>query len=143
MQTTVARLLEHKGSDVWTISPESTVYEALKLMAEKEVGALVVVEGPKPIGLLSERDYARKVILLDRGSQETHVAEIMSPALHTIAKNETTTECMALMTEQHIRHLPVVEDDRLVGLVSIGDVVRAVMGEQKFLIEQLEAYIWS
>jgi len=143
MDTTVARLLEYKGAEVWTISPDATVYDALKLMAEKEIGALVVVDGQRLIGLMSERDYARKVILLDRGSSETRVMEIMSPANHTIARDETTATCMTLMTENRIRHLPVVEEDRLIGLISIGDVVRAVMGEQKFLIEQLEAYIWS
>jgi CBS domain-containing protein len=142
-RTTVARLLEEKGTQVWTVAPDSSVFDGLKLMAEKEIGALVVMDGVRPIGLMSERDYARKVILLDRGSRDTTVMEIMTPVVHSVTLDQTTAECMSLMTERRIRHLPVMEDGALVGLISIGDVVRAVMGEQKFLIEQLEAYIWS
>lgn len=142
-RTTVARLLEHKGSTVATITSDASVYDALELMAEKEIGALIVVDGDRPIGLMSERDYARKIILLKRASGQTTVGEIMSTDIVTVTPDQTTAECMELMTDNRIRHLPVVQDGRLVGVISIGDVVRAVMEEQKFMIEQLEAYIWS
>jgi CBS domain-containing protein len=137
----VARLLDEKGTDVWTIGPDASVYTALEVMAERAVGALVVVEGDRPVGIISERDYARKVILLDRGSRDTLVAEIMTAELETVTRQATTNDCMALMTERRIRHLPVVEDGRLIGIISIGDVVLAVIGEQQHLIEQLEGYI--
>lgn len=142
-RTTVARLLAHKGDDVCTITPDASVYDALALMAEKGIGALVVVEDGRPVGLMSERDYARKVILLDRASGQTTVDQIMTTDIISVTREQTTPECMNLMTENRFRHLPVIEDGKLVGLISIGDVVRAVMEEQKFLIEQLEAYIWS
>jgi len=137
----VARLLEEKGTDVWTIDPDASVYRALEVMAEHEVGALVVVADDLPIGIISERDYARKVILLDRMSRDTPVAEIMTSELETVTYAHTINDCMSLMTEQRIRHLPVVEDGRLVGIVSIGDVVRGVINEQQYMIEQLEGYI--
>jgi CBS domain-containing protein len=144
MERTVGRLLEEKGHEVWTIGPDATVFEALEVMADKAVGALVVVESEdRPRGIISERDYARKVVLLDRGSRETPVSEIMTSKLRTVTRAETTAQCMALMTDHRIRHLPVVEDDRLIGIVSIGDVVRAVIDEQRFLIDQLEQYITS
>ena len=139
----VARLLDEKGTDVWTIEPGSSVYRALEVMAEHGVGALVVMEHDRPVGIISERDYARKVILLDRGSRDTTVSEIMTSDLKTVTRDETISDCMELMTEQRIRHLPVVEDDRLIGIISIGDVVRAVISEQQYLIEQLEGYITS
>jgi CBS domain-containing protein len=141
MRTTVAGLLRHKGDQVWTIAPEASVYDALKLMADKEIGALVVMSGTRPAGLVSERDYARKVILLQRQSYETRVDEIMTPLRWTVDRDKTTTECMKLMTENRIRHLPVIENEHLVGLISIGDVVRGVISEQEFFIEQLENYI--
>lgn len=144
MQRTVARLLEEKGRDVWTISADATVFEALQIMADKGVGALVVVDDERrPCGIISERDYARKVILLDRGSRATAVREIMTSDLITVTTTQHTGECMALMTNRRIRHLPVVEEGRLIGIVSIGDVVRAVIDEQQFLIDQLEQYITS
>ena len=126
---------------VWTVEPDAAVYEALEIMADKGIGALVVVEGEALAGIMSERDYARKVILLDRGSRETQVAEIMTAKVLTVSPDQTLGECMALMTDRRIRHLPVVADGKLAGLISIGDVVRAVIDEQRFMIEQLESYI--
>ncbi len=139
----VARLLDEKGTDVWTIEPGASVYRALEVMAEHGVGALVVMESDRPVGIISERDYARKVILLDRGSHDTPVSRIMTAELKTVTREQTTSDCMELMTEKRIRHLPVVEDDRLIGIISIGDVVRSVISEQQYLIEQLEGYITS
>ena len=139
----VARLLDEKGTDVYTVAPDASVYRALELMAEHGVGALVVLEDDRPVGIISERDYARKVILLDRGSRKTTVAEIMTSDLKTVTRAQTTDDCMALMTKKRIRHLPVVEDGVLLGIISIGDVVRAVISEQQHLIEQLEGYITS
>jgi CBS domain-containing protein len=141
MQRTVGRLLEEKTSVVWTVAPDASVYEALEIMADKGIGALVVVDGDALAGIMSERDYARKIILLDRGSRETQVAEIMTADVLTVTPDQTMGECMALMTDRRIRHLPVVVDGKLAGLVSIGDVVRSVIDEQRFMIEQLEGYI--
>ena len=141
MQRTVGRLLEEKTSVVWSVAPDAAVYEALEIMADKGIGALVVVEGDALAGIMSERDYARKIILLDRGSRETKVAEIMTSEVLTVTPEHTLGDCMALMTDRRIRHLPVVVDGKLTGLVSIGDVVRAVIDEQRFMIEQLEGYI--
>jgi CBS domain-containing protein len=141
MQKTVGQLLEAKGRDVWTIAPDATVMEALTMLAEKNIGALVVVEDGKVCGILSERDYARKIRLLHRDSRDTAVSEIMTSEVRTIARDQDVTDCMAMMTKYHIRHLPVVEDEELVGLISVGDVVKAVIAEQAFLIEQLHQYI--
>ncbi len=141
MQKTVNHLLAEKGQDVWSIAPDATVYDALQLMADKGIGAIVVLDEGRLAGILSERDYARKVTLLHRGSRDTPVQDIMTAQVFTVGRHQTVTECMELMTEHHIRHLPVVEDDELVGLVSIGDIVKAVISEQAFLIEQLEGYI--
>jgi CBS domain-containing protein len=138
---TVAQLVQDKGRSVWTIAPDATVYDALSLMAEKNVGALVVVEGARVIGILSERDYARKVILKGRFSKETRVREIMSNRVYFVRPTQTVEECMALMTAEHVRHLPVLEDDQLAGVVSIGDVVKATISEKEFLIVQLQNYI--
>ena len=143
MQKTVGQLLDAKGSEVWTIGPDATVYEALRRLADKNVGALVVVDGGKVCGIISERDYARKITLLERESRDTKVSEIMTADVKTITRDRTVSECMTTITEQHIRHLPVVEDDELVGLISVGDVVKAVIAEQAFLIQQLEQYITS
>lgn len=141
MQKTVGQLLDSKGTDVWTIAPDATVLDALNQLAEKNVGALVVVEGDRVCGIISERDYARKIRLLDRDSRDTAVSEIMTSDVTTIAPEQNVTDCMSVMTDHHIRHLPVVENDRLVGLISVGDVVKAVIAEQAFLIEQLHQYI--
>lgn len=138
---TVKELLGSKPMTVWSITPEASVFQALELMAEKEIGALVVLSGSKLVGLLSERDYARKVILKGKASKETRVREIMTDKLITIRPETSIDECMALMTDKRIRHLPVLEGEKLVGMISIGDVVKAIISEQKFIIQQLENYI--
>ncbi|HMV98531.1 MAG TPA: CBS domain-containing protein [Acidobacteriota bacterium] len=138
---TVKELLGSKPMNIWSITPEASVFQALELMAEKEIGALVVLSGSKLVGLLSERDYARKVILKGKASKETRVREIMTDKLITIRPETSIDECMALMTDKRIRHLPVLEGERLVGMISIGDVVKAIISEQKFIIQQLENYI--
>ena len=135
----MARLLEQKGSDVWSIRPGATVYEALEMLAEKGIGALMVVEDDHLVGILSERDYARRVVLQGRESRSTPVRDIMTANVLTVTRESTTGDCMEVMTNERIRHLPVVEGDEVVGLISIGDVVRAVIEEQRFLIEQLES----
>lgn len=138
---TVSHVLAGKGSDVWSVTPSTTVYHVLEEMAAKGVGALLVMDGDHLAGIVSERDYARKVILLDRVSKNTLVADIMTTEVHTVTGESSVTECMELMTEHRIRHLPVLEGSTVVGIVSIGDIVKAVIGEQRFLIEQLESYI--
>ena len=138
---TVRELLETKGNDVWTISPDEQVFMALKLMAKKNVGALVIMGSGRVIGLMSERDYARKIILVGKTSREAKVNEIMSRPVMTVSPDESVEECMALMTERYLRHLPVVEDARLVGLVSIGDLVKQVIIYQAHRISQYEGYI--
>jgi CBS domain-containing protein len=138
---TVARLLRAKGNEVLAVSPDRPVFEALAVMAEKNVGALLVVEGNRLVGVFSERDYARKVILKGKSSKEIPVREIMSSHVLYVGPQNTIEECMALMTEKRIRHLPVLDDGRLVGVISIGDVVKAVIAEQEFVIDQLQRYI--
>lgn len=138
---TVSQLLQGKGNQVWSIGPDMLVIDALKLMAEKEVGALVVLEGKQVAGIVSERDYARKVALRGKSSLTTPVREIMTEKVVYIRPDQTVNDCMALMTNKRIRHLPVVEGDNLVGVISIGDVVKAVISEQEFIISQLENYI--
>jgi CBS domain-containing protein len=138
---TVNQLLEGKGRDVWSIDPSASVFEAIELMAEKQVGALVVIEGDRPVGIISERDYARKVILQHRSSKDTPIKDVMTTRLVYARPDQNVQECMALMTEKRIRHLPVLEGGRLVGLISIGDLVKAIIAEQQFMIEQLENYI--
>lgn len=137
----VRELLRIKGQETWSVSPDTPVYDALKLMAEKNVGALLVLDGDKLAGILSERDYARKVILKGKASKNTPAREIMSENVVCVTPKQSVAECMALMTDKHFRHLPVIEDDKLVGVISIGDVVKAIISEQKFVIEQLEHYI--
>jgi CBS domain-containing protein len=139
--TLVMQILQTKGSDCWSITPDSTVYDALKLMAEKNVGALLVVEADKLVGIMSERDYARKVILKDKSALTTPVSEIMTRKVYWVRPEQTIEECMALMNDKRVRHLPVLEDDKLVGVVSIGDIVKAIIANQEFMIEQLESYI--
>ncbi|HZR81219.1 MAG TPA: CBS domain-containing protein [Candidatus Binatia bacterium] len=139
---TVREVLEGKGHHVWSVSPDDTVYEALRLMAEKDVGAVLVMDGTQQvIGVLSERDYARQVILKGKASRETPVREIMTSRVVYVRPEQSLDDCMALMTDKRIRHLPVLESGRLLGLLSIGDVVKAVIHEKQFLIEQLENYI--
>jgi CBS domain-containing protein len=139
--TTVKQLLQTKGHNVWTVTPDNSVYEALKLMVEKNVGALVVLETKNLVGIISERDYARMTILKKDLSMATPVSEIMTKKVIGIRPEQTIEECMALMTDKHVRHLPVFADDQLVGIVSIGDVVKAIISHQEFIIEQLENYI--
>lgn len=138
---TVDQILRAKGHAVWAVSPRSTVYEALELMAEKNIGAVLVIDEGKLVGIMSERDYARKVILKGRASRDTEVRQIMTERVAYVRPNQTTEECMALMTDKRIRHLPVLEEDLLVGVVSIGDVVKAIISDQEFIIEQLGHYI--
>jgi CBS domain-containing protein len=138
---TVQQILDAKGSSVITITPDASVLEALELMARQGVGAVVVVEGETIRGLLSERDYARKVILKGKRSPDTPVREIMTPEVICVNPKQKADACLALMTEKRIRHLPVLEGKRLVGIVSIGDVVKAIIDEQQFTIEQLHHYI--
>ena len=137
----VKDILAVKGQDVWSIEPDASVYDAMKLMAEKEIGALMVTEGTKLVGLISERDYARKVILQGRASRTTQVKEIMTSRVVYAQPEQNIEECMALMTEKRVRHLPVIDGERLVGVISIGDLVKSIISEQQFIIEQLERYI--
>lgn len=137
----VRSILDAKGSEVWTAAPASTVLEAIKTMAEKSVGALLVMDGAQPVGVISERDYARKVILQGRSSKDTCVGEIMSSPVIFVRPSYTVEQCFSLMTRHRIRHLPVMDGDRLAGLLSIGDLVRATMSAQKETIEQLTLYI--
>ena len=140
---TIKEILDHKGRDVSTIGPDETVLEALKLMAEKELGALVVMEDGKLKGLISERDYARKVILKGRTSLKTKVREVMTQKVVCATLRRTAEEVMAVMTEKRVRHLPIIDEKQVVGLVSIGDLVKAIISDQQFVIEQLEKYITS
>ncbi|MAT98106.1 MAG: hypothetical protein CL608_13250 [Anaerolineaceae bacterium] len=138
---TVRDLLRKRELEVWTIGPDDTVYQALQVMADKNVGALPVMEAEKLIGIFSERDYARKVILHGRSSKELLVKEIMSSRVAYVRPNQTIDDCMALMTNLRIRHLPVLDGDALVGMVSMRDVVEDIISEQDFIIEQLVNYI--
>lgn len=140
---TVEQVLGHKGGAVFGVRPDDTVYRALELMAEKGVGALLVLDADELVGILSERDYARKGILMDRSSRETEVSELMTSRVLCVGLETSVDQCMALMTEKRIRHLPVLEDGRVVGVISIGDVVRTVISEQEFIIHELERYINS
>lgn len=137
----VSQILADKGSDTWSIGPEATVFEALELMAEKRIGALLVIEKDRLVGILSERDYARKVILLGRGSRKTPVRDIMSSDPCCIRPEQTVDDAMALMTDKRIRHLPVVSEEALAGIITIGDLVKAKIADQEFVIQQLENYI--
>jgi CBS domain-containing protein len=138
---TVRDILHAKGHDIWCVAPENTVFEALERMAEKQVGALVVMDGTRVAGIISERDYARKVVLLGRTSPQTLVREIMTSHVAYTHLDQSVEECMAIMTDKRFRHLPVIEQDKLVGIVSIGDLVKSIISEQRFMIEQLERYI--
>jgi CBS domain-containing protein len=138
---TVSDILARKGKAVWTIAPNAAVYEALAVMAERNVGALLVLEGDQLVGLMSERDYARKIVLLGKTSKRTRVREIMSEQLVCVACGSTVEECMRLMTDKRIRHLPVKEGDRVEGIISIGDLVNWIIPAQESIIDQLEGYI--
>jgi CBS domain-containing protein len=140
----VRQLLSEKGSraeDVWAVAPDDTVFRALEVMAERNVGALVVLEGQRLVGVLSERDYARKVILRGLASRDVYVRDLMTPEVVTVGPDDTVAGCMQRMTDGRFRHLPVVDEGRVVGVVSIGDVVKTIMADQAFEIEQLQGYI--
>jgi CBS domain-containing protein len=140
---TVRDILKVKGQAVWCVEMGSTVFEALGRMAEKEVGALVVMDGTRLAGIISERDYARKIILLGRTSPKTLVEEIMTSHVAYTHLDQSIEECMAIMTDKRIRHLPVIDEGKLVGIISIGDLVKSIIADQQFIIEQLERYITS
>jgi CBS domain-containing protein len=138
---TVRQIIEAKTHKLLSIAPDATVYDALKLMAERDVGALVVMDGERLAGIFSERDYARKVILFGKASKDTTVREIMTDKVLCVRPEQTMDQCMALMTDKRVRHLPVLDHKHVIGVISIGDVVKEVISEQQFLIEQLEQYI--
>ena len=138
---TVRQILDAKGHDVATIGPDATVYNAIKKLADENIGSLVVMDEGKIVGIVTERDYARNVILKGKKSPTTLVRDIMSRRVVSVGLEHSVEECMALMTDKAIRHLPVLESKRLVGMVSIGDLVKSIIGDQKFIIDQLEHYI--
>lgn len=137
----IKTLLEKKGSHVWSITPKASVYDAIVLMAEKQIGALVVMESNKLVGILSERDYARKIVLKNRSSRDTLVEDIMTSKVICARPSHQIEECMAVMMNGKFRHMPVVSDGKVVGVLALGDLVKVVIAEQKFTIEQLESYI--
>ncbi len=137
----VSDILNSKGHEIWAVKPDDTVFDSLQLMAEKEVGALLVMDADKLVGIVTERDYARKVILEGKSSKSSSVTEIMTKQVLCVAPERTIEECMALMTDKRARHLPVLDHKRVIGLVSIGDLVKAMISEQKMLIDQLQHYI--
>ncbi len=137
-----AQILKSKpGQTVETVTPPTSVFDAVKLLAEKNIGALLVMEDEKIVGIMTERDYARKIVLMGRSSKETPVRDIMTFPVMYVRPDQTNEECMALMTDNRVRHLPVMDEGKLIGLVSIGDLVKDIISEQKFIIEQLEHYI--
>lgn len=138
---TVGDILQTKGNEVWTIPPETIVFDALKIMADRNVGALVVLDGAEVAGILSERDYARKVILHGKSSRELKAGEIMSATVYFVSPEQNIEDCMALFTNKRVRHLPVLQEGQLIGIISIGDVVKAVIAEQEYTIKHLENYI--
>ncbi len=137
----IKHLLDRKGRDIISIKPEDSVLDAIRLMAEKGIGSLVVMKDQELLGIMSERDYARKVIIKGRSSESTAVSEIMTANVFTTSSSETVNDCMSVMTEKKIRHLPVVEDNAVIGMISIGDLVKAIISDQQEEIEQLEHYI--
>ena len=139
---TAANLLTSKAhQSVHTTTPEASVFDAIKLMADKNIGALVVMEAEQVAGIITERDYARKIVLMSRSSKQTPVREVMTSAVMYVRPDQTSEECMVLMTQNRLRHLPVIDDGRLLGIISIGDLVKDIIAEQRFTIEQLEHYI--
>ncbi len=138
---TVGELLDNKGHGIWSLSPEDSVFDAIKLMDDKGIGALAVINDGTLVGMISERDYARKVILKGRSSNKTQVKEIMSSQVYYTFPSQPVDDCMVVMSERCIRHLPVLKGDELVGMISIGDLIKDIIAEQKFIIEQLEHYI--
>ena len=140
---TVRDILNAKGGNVWSVTPGTSVFDTLRLMADRNIGAVLVVEAAKPLGMFSERDYARQVILKGKASKDTPVREVMSTHVVFVRPSQKLEECMALMTDKRVRHLPVLDNDTVIGVVSIGDVVKAVISEKEFIIEQLATYITS
>ena len=141
--TTLKMLLKDKGQDVWSVHPDETVLDAIKMLAEKDIGALIVIKDDKPVGIFTERDYARNVYLKGKSSLDTAVRDVMVSPVICVKPDQTVDECMALMTAKRFRHLPIMDGDELVGMVSIGDLVKSVIAEQQFTIEQMEQYIHS
>ncbi|PPR62528.1 MAG: Inosine-5'-monophosphate dehydrogenase [Alphaproteobacteria bacterium MarineAlpha3_Bin3] len=141
--TTLKMLLKDKGHDVWSVHPDDTVLDAIKMLAEKDIGALIVIKDDKPVGIFTERDYARNVYLKGKSSLDTAVRDVMVAPVICVKPDQTVDECMALMTAKRFRHLPIMDGDELVGMVSIGDLVKSVIAEQQFTIEQMEQYIHS
>jgi CBS domain-containing protein len=141
MMHTIGQLLEAKGKDIWSISPSATVFEALRIMAKKDIGALLVVDKEKLVGIFSERDYVQKVILKGKSSKETNVGELMTTDVFYIDPKNTLHECMAIMTAKHIRHMPVLENNQLIGMLTLGDVVKQIISEQEFTIRELEVML--
>ena len=141
--TTLKMLLKDKGHDVWSVHPDDTVLDAIKMLAKKDIGALIVIEDDKPVGIFTERDYARRVYLKGKSSLETPVRDVMVSPIITAKLDQTIEECMAVMTAKRFRHLPVMDAGELVGMVSIGDLVKSVIAEQQFTIDQLENYLHS
>jgi CBS domain-containing protein len=138
---TLQQILQGKRSGVLSIPPSASVHEALTLMGEKDVGALLVLDGGRLVGIFSERDYARKIILQNKSAKETPVSEFMTSKVLWVKPSQTVEECMALMTDKHVRHLPVLQGEKVIGVISIGDAVKEMLSEQQFIIEQLENYI--
>ncbi len=141
--TSLKMLLKGKGPDVWSVHPDDTVLDAIKLLAEKDIGALIVIKDDKPVGIFTERDYARNVYLKGKSSLDTAVRDVMVAPVICVRPDQSVDKCMALMTAKRFRHLPVMDGDELVGMVSIGDLVKNVIAEQQFTIEQMEHYIYS
>lgn len=140
----VGKLLDNKGHDVWSVGPEDSVFDAIAMMDEKRVGALAVMQGNRLIGIISERDYARQVILKDRTSKQTPVKEIMTRHVYYTYPDQTIDECLVIINQRRIRHLPVMDNDTLIGMISVGDVVKEIIAEQKYTIEQLENHLsWA
>ena len=139
--TTIKQLLDEKGHRVFSVRPDDTVYDAIRKMAEENVGSLLVMEGATIVGLLTERNYARNVALKGRTSPTTPVRDIMETNILYVQPDRSVEECMAIMTDRRVRHLPVIDEDRLVGIVSIGDLVKSIISDQKFIIDQLEHFI--
>ncbi len=137
----ISNLIQGRAGEIWSVSPDDCVYDAVKLLVDKNIGALLVMRQDKLVGVVSERDCARKVLLGDKSAQETRISEIMSPRVVCAKPDHTVDECMALMTEKRIRHLPVIEGEKIISMISLGDLVKSVISEQQHIIDQLEHYI--
>ena len=138
---TIEKILNNKDKHIWSVEPKTSIFEALKIMSDKNIGALLVLEDEKLVGIFSERDYARKVILKGKSSKNTQVGELMTKKVLYIDPEKTINDCMVIMTAKHVRHLPVIENDKVIGIVTIGDVVNQIISEQEYTIQQLENYI--